>query len=402
MANDADMSSEMDAAAEQVTGSGGDDGNGTGRSDEGGEGKRYLAAVMNEDVCNITEAVGCNGPHIFDTNSLTVFIYGYVSPPLVLVTLVTNCLVCIVLLTKSARSPTNVLLVAMAVSDTLTGVWPVPFFVVFYTAGRYRDWIPYRWCFAYFCLTEYLPTVFHTASIWLTVVLAVQRYIYVCHPIAAKRLCTIQNVVKVIAGVYVTSLASQLCRFVEYDFHPIEVRSLSVPGTYVTGCYEVFGYPGINVGVYFQMYYWPRVVFIHLVPCTSLVVLNAILIHALKAAQHRRSLLLRQNRRAEMRRLQESNSTTMMLVAVVGLFLLVEFPLAIFLIALIWSNSADVQLLSKDDFEVMTLFLNFFILLSYPLNFFIYWAMSRHFRETFKGLFCRTVKAEDASKMTNV
>ncbi|CAG5114960.1 unnamed protein product, partial [Candidula unifasciata] len=36
---------------------------------------------------------------------------------------------------------------------------------------------------------------------------------------------------------------------------------------------------------------------------------------------------------------------------------------------------------------VFSLFANFFILLSYPLNFFIYCGMSKQFRETFKRLF---------------
>ena len=30
------------------------------------------------------------------------------------------------------------------------------------------------------------PQIFHTASNWLTLTLAVQRYIYVCHPASAK------------------------------------------------------------------------------------------------------------------------------------------------------------------------------------------------------------------------
>lgn len=138
--------------------------------------ERYRAALWNEDICrNDTLEQECIGPHHFDANPLEVFINGYVAPPLVLVTLVTNCLVCLILMKKTVRSPTNVLLVAMAVSDTLTGLWPLPFYVGFYTTGRYADWIPYRLCFPYFCLTEYMPIVSHTASIWLTVALAVQR-----------------------------------------------------------------------------------------------------------------------------------------------------------------------------------------------------------------------------------
>lgn len=137
-------------------------------------------------------------------------IHGIVSPPIILLTVVTNVLVCLVLVKKSMRSPTNALLVAMAMSDMLTGLLPLPCFLYFYTLGNYRDWVPYRWCFAYHCLTNYVPTVFHTASIWLTVALATQRYVCVCMATVAKRWCTISNVVKVIVAVYTMAFASQV------------------------------------------------------------------------------------------------------------------------------------------------------------------------------------------------
>ena len=73
------------------------------------------------------------------------------------------------------RSATNLILVAMAQSDMLTGLWPLPCYVYFYTLERAAEYVPYAWCFVYHCLTEYLPTICHTASIWLTVALAVHR-----------------------------------------------------------------------------------------------------------------------------------------------------------------------------------------------------------------------------------
>lgn len=45
-----------------------------------------------------------------------------ISPAFIVLTLITNCLVCVVLLKPQMRNCTNVLLVAMAFSDTLTGV----------------------------------------------------------------------------------------------------------------------------------------------------------------------------------------------------------------------------------------------------------------------------------------
>ena len=107
----------------------------------------------------------------------SVPINGYIAPVLIMLTVITNSLVIAVLLKKHMRSPTNVLLAGMALSDMLTGVIPLPIFIYFFSMGYYQDFVPYSWCFPYKLLYENIPTIFHTASIWLTVGLAVQRYI---------------------------------------------------------------------------------------------------------------------------------------------------------------------------------------------------------------------------------
>ena len=66
-------------------------------------------------------------------------------PGLVVLTVVTNCLICAILLTKSMRTPTNLLLVAMAVSDMFTGLSTMPAFLYFYTLGAYVDYMPFSW-----------------------------------------------------------------------------------------------------------------------------------------------------------------------------------------------------------------------------------------------------------------
>jgi len=64
-----------------------------------------------------------------------VLVNGIVSPILVAVTLLTNICVCVVLVRPNMRSATNTLLVAMAVSDTLTGLCPLPAYFRFQSAS---------------------------------------------------------------------------------------------------------------------------------------------------------------------------------------------------------------------------------------------------------------------------
>jgi len=72
-----------------------------------------------------------------------------------------------------------------------------------------------------------------------------------------------------------------------------------------------------------------------------------------------------QNRKSESRRLAESNVTTMMLVAVVGVFLVVEFPLAFIFIIVIVENTWSLPIIEPERMAIASLFVNLFILLSY-------------------------------------
>ena len=171
---------------------------------------------------------------------------------------------------------------------------------------------------------------------------------------------------------------------------PIPLPSLVDPAVTVEGCVSMLrSFIQDNISLYYNVYYCFRVIFIHLAPCSVLVVLNALLVMTIRQAQRRRRQLLAQNRKSESRRLAESNVTTMMLVAVVGVFLLVEFPLAILVIVLMVDNTFDLDLLDSRRRDMYEQLVNMFILLSYPINFFIYCGMSQQFRDTFCGLFAR-------------
>lgn len=133
-----------------------------------------------------------------------------------------------------------------------------------------------------------------------------------------------------------------------------------------------------------------RVIFVHLLPCIALVVLNVLLFRALREAQRKRQHLLKDNKKSECRKIRDSNCTTLMLIVVVTVFLIVEIPLAVVTILHIISSTC-IEFLDYDIANVLIVVSNFFIILSYPINFAIYCGMSRQFRETFKELFIRGV-----------
>jgi len=110
---------------------------------------------------------------------------------------------------------------------------------------------------------------------------------------------------KVIIGVYVAALLSQLTRFVEMRVESLELASYVDPNTTIVGCQLDFApFVAEHIHVYFNVHFWFRVIFIHFVPCTALVLFNAALSCAMQAAKRRRQQLLQLNRRQESLRLQ--------------------------------------------------------------------------------------------------
>jgi len=392
-------------------------------------------------------------PPVFhlDWSRYAVPINGFLMPLIAIVTLVNNSFVVTILLSREMRCPTNALLAALAVSDTLTSVCPLPCFVYFYTVGqRYLDWVPYPWCSVYFILTDYLPTVFHTASIWLTVSLAAQRYVYVCCPVEStgrRRLCSMRGSVCIVVAVYLAAVVSQLCRFGELTFSPVQMQSLvnstdpdeedNVTAVVeVTACqYELAPFVARHETLYFNIYYWSRVLLIHVIPCSALVFLNSTLVRTMRTAHQRRcQMTSRPVSTLARRRLTDTTTevpaseymmqtlrspssvqlpprqhgglfagggdsptrATVMLVIVVGVFLLVEVPLSILLLLVIIENTLHVDVFSYTTRHNAALFVNCCIAITYPLNLFVYCTMSERFRRMFCHIFTRTANFDDA------
>ncbi|KAB0792219.1 hypothetical protein PPYR_14178 [Photinus pyralis] len=317
--------------------------------------------------------------------------YGYVMPFLLFVTIIANTLIVVVLSKRHMRTPTNVVLMAMALCDMFTLLFPAPWLIYMYTFGNhYKPLWPISVCYAWTVMHEVIPNMFHTASIWLTLALAVQRYIYVCHAPLARKFCTMPNVYKCLVYILVSAALHQATRLFDQEYSEVEI--------YWNGSYEyvcstrtaawVMNY--VTEDVYYLSYFLFRIIFVHLVPCVALVVLNFLLFCALRQAQQRRDLLLsKKNQKSECKKLRDSNCTTLMLIVVVTVFLCVEIPLAVVTILHVLSSIVIKEFLDYYVANVLVLFTNFFIILSYPINFAIYCGMSRQFRETFKELFIR-------------
>ena len=114
-------------------------------------------------------------------------VFGYIMPFVLVLTLITNTLVVMVLAQPHMRTPTNIVLFTMAIVDLMTLLSPSPWYFYIYTLGYHDKFLhPPIACYAHHLMTDVIPVFFHTSSIWLALLLASQRYIYVCHPTLAR------------------------------------------------------------------------------------------------------------------------------------------------------------------------------------------------------------------------
>ncbi|XP_039968018.1 sex peptide receptor-like, partial [Bactrocera tryoni] len=228
------------------------------------------------------------------------------------------------------------------------------------------------------------------------------RYIYVCHAPMARTWCTMPRVKRSTIYIALAAFLHQLTRFFDRTYFPvtIEWNGQQTEVCHVETSDWVYNYVGEDL--YFSIYFLFRVVFVHVVPCILLVTLNVLLWQAMEEAKERRKALFRDNKKVESRKVRDSNCTTYMLITVVSVFLAVEIPIAVVTVLHIFSSLMG-EFLNYRMANISIMFTNFFLVVSYPINFGIYCGMSRQFRETFKDIFFgRFLTKKDASSKYSI
>jgi len=85
--------------------------------------------------------------------------------------------------------------------------------------GEYKKKEPQLWlCYMSHYLMDVLPPVCHNVAMWLTVLLAAQRYIYVQHPTLAPDWCTLTLVKRASVIILLISLLPMTPKFYEVTF----------------------------------------------------------------------------------------------------------------------------------------------------------------------------------------
>ncbi|KAL4141857.1 hypothetical protein QTP88_004413 [Uroleucon formosanum] len=371
------------------------------------------------------------GDLLVDLHDVYVHYHGYASLLVCAFGSVANVLNIAVLTRKEMVSPTNAILTGLAVADLLVMVEYVPFaYHMYLRPANYprADRFSYNWSL-FVLLHSDFSQAFHTISIWLTVTLAVWRYVAVVHPQINRIWCRMETTLSAIALGYLVCPIICIPSYLSFNlFSRVETLDASGNrpastlqtalrrannGTHVhtghgtggggtgggggevSGGGNDGGGPLRNVTLYYvnvsdlatstylaDINFWVYSVVIKIIPCVALTVLSLRLICALLEAKRRRAKLTGSGRKSADKE-RQTDRTTRMLLAVLLLFLITEFPQGILGLLTLLLGKRFFQ----DCYQNMGEVMDMLALVNSAINFILYCVMSRQFRNTFSLLF---------------
>ena len=337
------------------------------------ESQSSLPPEAQNEIETSTSGNKTEDPNKASTECLKFLINAILTNIIVILGTVGNSLTIIILTRRAMRSSTNIYLTALAVWDIvvlictalLIGLEAIPEFNV------------YRF-YAYAYVVSYIypiALIAQTATIWLTVSFTVERFIAVCHPLKAARMCTIKRAKIVIYGVSIGATLYNIPRWFEYKpMHFVEPKLGNLTINIVTQTNFV------RNPWYTQIYFsWLYVPIMCIIPLATLSILNTCLVMAVRRSQkQRKDMNVRQSR---------ENNVTIMLASVVVVFILCQVPALVYNLA----YAMDREYVEGESYcyGVLSVMRNFLVTFNSAINFLLYCALGQKFRRIFLHTFCK-------------
>ncbi len=307
------------------------------------------------------------------------FVTGLICYPIIcFYGLIGNILILVVLAQKSMDTSTNVYLSAMAVSDIVKMVNDLLYFLTILL--YHTNPVAGNKCFGY--LYPYAHFFFNMSvcvSSWLTVSVAVERYLLVCHPIRSKTVISIAKakVISIVCFVIMTAVAiPSALRYETID------KTVFQDGKNITELDVVLTSLWKENTFLMSSYNWLQSLLRSIIPLFILAVMNAFIINALRKTRASK----RNNSR---------NKITIMLIVVIIFFLICIIPDAV-MSAFFNLGYAEVQNFLVRGVREIT---DMLLAINAAINFTLYMIFNKIFRDQFMALFCkrfRKSETEDA------
>lgn len=221
-----------------------------------------------------------------------------------------------------------------------------------------------------------------TSSVWITVLLTIERFLFVRHPLWAKDTCDRASAKMKILIVIVIACVFNIPRYMV--FKPVEKA----------GKYGLASTDFRNTNIFFVIN-WMYSIFVHFIPLFILSCANMYLVYAVyQAGKQREKLQIRNNREAAWQR--EQRRLTITLISIVCLFIVCIIPGAFsdkpIAYALFGGGKTEREFVSSSFYLSYQYVCNFLVWCNLSLNFILYCAFNEKFRRVMKFTAKRMVK----------
>ena len=215
----------------------------------------------------------------------------------------------------------------------------------------------------------------HTATIWLTVLVTINRYCSICRPLSSGPKNAIKNSQIQVLIVLLLSVVYNIPRFFEH--HPVgQQQDNHTDNNSSTGLEPtLLGGEKLYQIIYSNILYFA---FMYIVPLLSLIVLNWKLIKALKDIRKRKETLTGHK--------PPEDHITLCIIAIVFVFLLCQTPALINQIFWVLGEHADREC-GKFHFYY-TKISDVLVVINSSVNFVIYCLFGKSFRQIFCDVLC--------------
>lgn len=256
------------------------------------------------DNSNSTSTMGNYISDVPESPALRAFetkykpIHGYLATIVCVFGVIANVLNIIVLTRKNMVSSTNIILTGLAISDGLTMAFYFPYALQMYVIHGInispdRDT---EGCAKYQMSYAIISVIVHSISIWLTVTLAVFRYVFIRFPRIGAQYCNVQKAKTAVISVAVVVTIVCIPNSILYELRSnlaVNLQVKNVANNSNASIWWIDVKNNTKSDVVLQKFnFWVQALFVKLLPCFLLTIFSVLLVKTMQDAENRRKKMM--------------------------------------------------------------------------------------------------------------
>jgi hypothetical protein len=314
--------------------------------------------------------------------------HGYVSLAICLSGIILNILNAFIWSRKRMKSSTNLILLTLSITDCVSLFLYLVYSSYMFIATGPSQLLYHSQPWMYVVIITFHEFIaFHTTSSWLTISLAIFRYIKVCHPTSGKIWCNRKRAEIAIGIVFVMTAIATIPFYFYYEVYSVSEDYPNITGYWI----RKTKFARNNVD-YQTALLWLYGVIFKVCPSIAMTVLSVLMARELHRAQKRQKVF-RNGPESHVTNIHGYSRTTIMLIVIVMLYVISEIPIGIsaFTSGLNGEESHYFYFLLYSEVGDI---LDLLPLLNASFNFAVYFALSDRFRLVFRLLILRKTTSE--------